>query len=329
MLTLKLNIHHLNLQTVRWRFIHTVFFFFILWTFAAVISAVRSRSPQWCHSWRPWRWDTANTKTPTTTWCTPPMSHRLCTTCYSRLAWWWVGHVWRYQHPLCRDLWDMLVGFQEKRQSVRSRGFQASDVHNVSVSWCTDAKYGVLILGESLNLFFFMRKIKKPKENHPLISSLALGSYENIKTCQNVTLANGHTVWSQNLFSFIIFILLPWHYFTSILHISCCFLFLFHRLTYISLHPTGVTLGYFWSCIHSTKKKKILLQWVQSPQPAGRPRFQCFYLITLIRWLRQLSTWCVSLGSALWSKPHYCQNHRLLGELQNSIYHFAGPPDSH
>lgn len=40
------------------------------------------------HFWILWRWATANTRTPTTTWCMLLMSHRPSITCSSRLAWW-------------------------------------------------------------------------------------------------------------------------------------------------------------------------------------------------------------------------------------------------
>lgn len=87
-----------------------------------------------------------------------------------------------------------------------------------------------------------------------------------------------------------------------------------------------MTLGHFW--LHSYKKNTSLAQAefkvpIQPAAPASS-----VYLITLIRRLRQLSTWCASLGSALRGKPHYCYNHGLLGERENSIYHFTGPPDS-
>lgn len=61
------------------------FFFFVVFFFN-----LRSRFLPWCHSWRRWKWDTANTKTPITIWSMPPMSRRPCTTCYSRPGWWWV-----------------------------------------------------------------------------------------------------------------------------------------------------------------------------------------------------------------------------------------------
>lgn len=59
---------------------------------AARLSSNRSQFLQWCHLWRPWKWDTTSIKTPTITCFTLLMSHRLYTTCYSRLAWWWVAH---------------------------------------------------------------------------------------------------------------------------------------------------------------------------------------------------------------------------------------------
>lgn len=68
----------------------------IVFNSTPVPSAVRSPFRLWYHSWRPWRWDTASIKTPTTTWSTLLMSHRRYTTCYSRLEWWWVetrGHL--------------------------------------------------------------------------------------------------------------------------------------------------------------------------------------------------------------------------------------------
>lgn len=65
--------------------------------FPDVFSASRSPFLPWCPSWRRWRWDTANTRTPTTTWCTPPTSLRPCTICCSRPAWWWVA-----RRPICR-----------------------------------------------------------------------------------------------------------------------------------------------------------------------------------------------------------------------------------
>lgn len=40
------------------------------------------------HFWILWRWATANTRTPTTTWCMLLMSHRPSITCSSRPAWW-------------------------------------------------------------------------------------------------------------------------------------------------------------------------------------------------------------------------------------------------
>lgn len=75
------------------------FYLACIWVSVAVFD-LRSRFPPWFHLLRHWKLDTANTKTPIIIWSMLPTSHRPCTTCYSRLGWWWVDWTVLYTYLL-------------------------------------------------------------------------------------------------------------------------------------------------------------------------------------------------------------------------------------
>lgn len=105
--------------------------------FLVVLSNVRSQSLRWCHLLRPLRSDTANIKTPTTTWFMLLMSHRLCTTCYSRLAWWWVRHGQVREHNVIHI---------HTYSNLLKRNKQKKPNKNCWPSWFSSKKAGSLDL---------------------------------------------------------------------------------------------------------------------------------------------------------------------------------------
>lgn len=195
------------------------------------------------------------------------MSHRLYTTCYSRLAWWWVRPLHFRWYNLLRSK-QLLYTFQKNKttkktatlvsngkahwneaQSLKSRGFRTSLSSalcqpNCSFVWHVASKYGFFFLGESMN-HSSMEKNKR-KENHSLIPDLLKAglsttthTFKNndLSKCDTYVLIVIVSIFKVKYYAFLI--LSPQRCFIYILRFSCCFSIWWP--IFISLLPIGVT----------------------------------------------------------------------------------------
>ena len=200
-------------------------------------------------------------------------------------------------------------------------------LQNNSVSWLR--RYPTCSFSTRLHSPLEMHKIFYAKNRKHIIQSQFCS--EQLFERQPTSVKLSHMlIFTLSTFEVTYFLLLR-HCFIPTLCISSCFCSsvicwpIFH-----SFAPKWLQGRYDAAFIQKKHKQtKKPAEFKVPDQPSSRPpRFPCFYFITLIRRLRQLSTRWVSLAGASWSKPHYCLNHRLPGELRNQIYHSAGPPDS-
>lgn len=187
---------------------------------------LRSRFLPWCHSWRRWRWDTANTKTLITIWSTPPMSRRLYTTCYSRPEWWWVD-------------WNVYLSVKTNKQTKITQTRHAVR-HCLTQSWkALPYPHSILISPPSI-LFLFINT------SNPYTEKGFASGFKNTSTrfCENLI------TWINNTLPLVITfqpLKPPYHSFTSFIlffvNYDVAGGFFSHQMTNIS-SLSVVTLGH-------------------------------------------------------------------------------------